>query len=60
MTVKYNKTGRTIKWTTPNVVTEDEAKELQTNEGYSPYGYGFFDYEVSDFETNWKSWSNCD
>ena len=44
------------------VITEDEAKEFQTNVGFHPHGYGFYDFYVNNTNktTLWNCSNSCD
>ena len=52
--------GRNWRFTTPDKLSEEEAKEAQIALGYHPYGYNFNNYEQTDERTTWTCWDNCD
>lgn len=41
-------------------ISKEKAIELQSDLGYSPLGYGFFDFKTDLYLTTWKCSHSCD
>ena len=52
--------GREFKFVIRKEITEQQARELQVDLNYHPYGYSFFDFRVKDGVSTWKCYDNCD
>lgn len=50
----------TIDWTVDEIITEKQAKEIQTNDGYHPNGYSFFNFKINTYSTTWSCYNSCE
>jgi hypothetical protein len=49
-----------IAFTYIKIITKEEAIEIQSNAGYHPAGYGFYNFKHIDGNTKWYCFKSCD
>lgn len=54
------RSGRSIIFTVPYKITEEQAETLQLESGYHPNGYGFYKFRLKDNHSSWECRTSCD
>ncbi len=57
---KRHNNGRMHKFSVPYGITRARAIELQTELGYHPAGYGFYNFDATMSMTTWCCADSCD
>jgi hypothetical protein len=58
--IKKERERTMIKFSTPEALTEEQAREAQMNLSYHPSGYGFYSYQSTALGTTWQCGASCD
>lgn len=59
-TLTMTREGRMFKFAVDKKISQEEAVELQRQQGYPPGGYGFYAFTQCDCKTTWKCGDSCD